>query len=61
MFHSFIVSEDHRNFLRFLWFKNSEMSESMVEYRMKVHIFGNGPFPTVAIYGLRQANLYSEV
>ncbi len=29
MFHGFIVREDHRNFLRFLWFKNNDMSESM--------------------------------
>ncbi len=60
MFHSFIVREDHRNFLRFLWFKNNDMSESIVEYRMKVHVFGNSPSPAVAIYGLRCAALYGE-
>ncbi|XP_016336888.1 uncharacterized protein LOC107684994 [Sinocyclocheilus anshuiensis] len=60
MFHSFIVREDHRNFLCFLWFKNNDMSESMVEYRMKVHVFGNSPSPAVAIYGLRRAALFNE-
>lgn len=32
----------------------------MVEYRMKVHVFGNSPPPTVAIYGLIRAALYGE-
>nr|XP_055053838.1 uncharacterized protein LOC129438965 [Misgurnus anguillicaudatus] len=61
MFHSFVVREDHRNFLRFLWFKNNDMSESMEEYRMKVHVFGNSPSPAVAIYGLRRAALHGEM
>ncbi len=60
MFHSFIVREDNRNFLRFLWFKNNDMSESIVEYRMKIHVFGNSPSPAVAIYVLRCAALYGE-
>lgn len=31
MFHSFIVREDHRDFLRFLWFKDNEPSNEIVE------------------------------
>lgn len=34
MFHSFLVKEDHRNFLRFLWHAGNDLSEPMVEYRM---------------------------
>ncbi len=60
MFHGFVVREDHRNFLRFLWFKNNGMSESMAEYHMKVHVFGNSPSPAIAIYGLRRAAFYGE-
>ena len=41
MFHSFIVQEDHRDFLRFLWYKANDPNQPLVEYRMKVHIFGN--------------------
>ena len=55
MFHSFIVREDNRDFLRFLWFNNNDPSQEIVEYRMKVHVFGNSPSPAVAIYGLRRA------
>lgn len=55
MFHSFTVREDHRNFLRFLWFKDNKPSNEIVEYRMKVHVFGNSLSPAVAIYGLHRA------
>lgn len=55
MFHSFVVREDHRDFLRFLWFKDNKPSNEIVEYRMKVHVFGNSPSPAVAIYGLHRA------
>ena len=43
MFHSFIVGEDNRNFLRFLWFKDNDTTKEAVEYGMNVHIFGNHP------------------
>jgi hypothetical protein len=41
MFPSFIVREDHRNFLRFFWYKDNDPNGEISEYRMKVHIFGN--------------------
>ena len=55
MFYCFLVKEDHRNFLRFLWHKNNILTKEVAEYRMRVHVFGNSPSPAVAIYGLRQA------
>lgn len=55
MFHCFKVREDHRNFLRFLRFRDSDPTKDVIEYRMKVHVFGNSPSPAVAIYRLRQA------
>ncbi|XP_073772958.1 uncharacterized protein [Danio rerio] len=55
MFYGFLVREDDRNFLRFLWFRNNDPSEDIVEYRMRVHVFGNSPSPAVAIYCLRQS------
>ncbi|XP_056006690.1 uncharacterized protein LOC130050517 [Ostrea edulis] len=54
MFHCFQVREDHRNYLRFLWYADNGPKEQLVEYRMRVHIFGNIPSPAVAIYGLRR-------
>lgn len=46
MFHSFVVREDHRNFLRFLRFKDNDN--------------GNRPSPAIAIYGLRQAAIHGD-
>ncbi|XP_040197421.1 uncharacterized protein LOC120930263 [Rana temporaria] len=60
MFHCFLVKKEHRNFLRFLWFKDNDPSKDVTEYRMKVHIFGNSPSPAVAIYGLRRTAQKAE-
>nr|XP_054592946.1 uncharacterized protein LOC129159777 [Nothobranchius furzeri] len=55
MFHCFRVREDHRNFLHFLWHRDNDLNKEVVEYRMKVHVFGNLTSPAVSIYGLRKA------
>lgn len=55
MFYSFVVREDHRDFLRFLWYRDNNPSKDVVEYRMRVHVFGNSPSPAVATYLLRRA------
>ncbi|KAE8608068.1 hypothetical protein XENTR_v10011388 [Xenopus tropicalis] len=54
MFHCFLIREDHRNYLRFLWHRNNDLDEDVIEYRMRVHVFGNSPSPAVATYGLRR-------
>ena len=55
MFHCFVVREDHRDYLRFLWHRDNDPSKYIIEYRMKVHVFGNSPSPAMATYGLRRA------
>ena len=47
MFHSFNVNPKHRDFLRFLWFEGNDPTKPVTEYRMNVHLFGNGPSPAV--------------
>jgi len=54
MFYSFYVQENHRDYLRFLWYEDNKPEKQMVEYRMCVHVFGNSPSPAVATYGLRK-------
>ena len=54
MFHSFHVTPEHRDFLRFLWFKDNDLSKPFTEFQMTVHLFGNGPSPAVATYSLRR-------
>lgn len=55
MFFNFYVHEEDRNFLRFLWFKNNNIDNELVEFRMCVHVFGNSPSPAVATFGLRKS------
>ena len=54
MFHSFRIDPEHRDFLRFLWYENNTPGQRIIEYRMNVHLFGNGPSPPVATFGLRR-------
>lgn len=60
MFDCFIVQEDHRDYLRFLWYEDNDLTKDIVDYRMRVHVFGNSPSPAVAIYGLRMAAREAE-
>ncbi|XP_049341522.1 uncharacterized protein LOC125806060 [Astyanax mexicanus] len=55
MFYCFVVRKDHRDYLRFLWYEDSDFAKNIVEYRMKVHVFGNTPSPAIAIYCMRRA------
>ncbi|XP_068213687.1 uncharacterized protein [Palaemon carinicauda] len=54
MFHCFLLRKDHRNYLRFLWHKDNDIDNGLVEYRMRVHVFGNSTSPAVATLGLRK-------
>jgi hypothetical protein len=54
MFYSFFVNEEHRDFLRFLWFRNNDPQNEVIDYRMKVHLFGNTSSPAVATFGLKK-------
>ena len=45
MFHQFMVSEAHRDLLRFLWWEDGDPSKPTVDYRMKVHLFGAASSP----------------
>ncbi|TKS65719.1 hypothetical protein D9C73_028275 [Collichthys lucidus] len=53
MFYCFVVRSDHRDYLRYLWYEDNDLSKPVVEYRMKVHVFGNTPSPAIAIYCMK--------
>lgn len=55
MFLQFLVAPEHRDFQRFLWWKDNDPTGPLVDYRARCHIFGNKSSPSVAIYGLRKA------
>ena len=54
MFHSFLVQEQHRDLLRFFWYKDNDPNGELTEYRIKVHVFGNTFSPAVATFCLRK-------
>ncbi|XP_038071931.1 uncharacterized protein LOC119740639 [Patiria miniata] len=60
MFHSFLFKEEHRDYLRFLWFKDHDLNGEVLDFRMRVHVFGNCPSPAVAIYGLKRTATEGE-
>ena len=60
MFYSFLVEEKDRDFLRFFWYAENDPSKDLVEYRMRVHVFGNSPSPAVANFGLCKTAEVSE-
>ena len=55
MFNQFHVTKSDSNYLRFFWFKNNKPDEPLIQYRAKVHIFGNKPSPAVANFALKYA------
>ncbi|XP_068691203.1 uncharacterized protein [Montipora foliosa] len=55
MFHQFVVSDEHRDLLRFFWWLNGDPSKEVAEYRMKAHLFGASSSPGCAHFGLRRA------
>ncbi|KAK3750705.1 hypothetical protein QZH41_005748 [Actinostola sp. cb2023] len=54
MFHQFKVEEEHRDFLRFLWWDNGNLQGTPDEYRMTVHLFGAKSSPGCSNYGLKK-------
>ncbi|CAB3980759.1 Hypothetical predicted protein [Paramuricea clavata] len=54
MFHASYVYPPHRDLMRFLWYKDNDKENEIVDYKMTVHIFGNTSSPAVATFGLRR-------
>lgn len=60
MFYCFLVREEDRNFLWFLWFQDNDLVKDVVDSHMKVHVFGNSPSTSVAIHCLNQSFHFSD-
>ncbi|XP_068675533.1 uncharacterized protein [Montipora foliosa] len=55
MFHQVRVNEEHRDYLRFLWWDKGDITKEPEEHRMRVHLFGATSSPGCANLALRQA------
>ncbi|RXN38546.1 hypothetical protein ROHU_001010 [Labeo rohita] len=60
MFHRFHVSQEDRDYLRFLWWENDDTNSEPKEYRMKVHLFGAASSPGCANYGMKYLACQNE-
>jgi len=60
MFRQFMVTKEHRDLLRFLWWLDGDPPKEVGEYRMTVHLFGASSSPGCANFGLRRAADYGE-
>lgn len=54
MFHQVKVPEEDRDFLRFLWWPEGDLTKEVSEFRMTVHLFGAVSSPSCASFALRK-------
>jgi hypothetical protein len=54
MFHQVKVSTDHQNYLRYLWWPDGKLTEDIMHYRMKVHLFGGAWSPSCCNLALKR-------
>jgi hypothetical protein len=43
-----------------LWNRNNDPEQNLIEYQMRVHVFGNNPSPVIATLGLRKVAQKAE-
>ena len=55
MFYCFHLEPKDKDKTRFFWFKDNDSNKELIEYRARVHLFGNSSSPALAIIGLRYA------
>ncbi|XP_022102428.1 uncharacterized protein LOC110985607 [Acanthaster planci] len=55
MFYQVGVTQEHRDALRFVWWRNGGMNACLEVFRMKVHLFGGVWSPSCANYALLRA------
>ena len=61
MFHQFHVNKEHRDYFRFLWWTDGDISRQPSNCRMNVHLFGATSSPGCSNFGLKQiAKDYAE-
>ena len=54
MFYQVRMPEEHRSFLRYLWWKGNNMSNGIVDYEINVYVFGGTSSPSCSNYALRR-------
>lgn len=60
MFHQFKVKEEDRDYLRFYWWENGDITKTPVQYRMTLHLFGAASSPGCSNFGLKKTATDNE-
>ena len=54
IFHQVKVPKDQCSFLKFLWWDNSDPGKEIIDYEMKVHVFGGASSSACSNFALRR-------
>ena len=60
MYFQIPVADEHRILLRFLWWKDGDMSKEIIDHEMCVHVFGGISSGACSNYPLRRAAIENE-
>ena len=54
MFYQMTVPEEQRKYLRFFWWKDSDLDKDVVDYEMTAQVFGGVSSPSCSNYALKK-------
>ena len=57
MFFQVLVSDDHRNLLRFRWWQDGDLRKEPVDHEICVHVFGGTSSPSCSNYVLKRTSI----
>ena len=60
VFFQIFVANEHRSLLRFLWWKDGNMSKEIIDHEMCVHVFGGVSSGACSNYALRRTAIENE-
>ena len=60
MYFQILVADEHRSLLRFLWWKDGDMSKEIIDHEICVHVFGGVSSGACSNYALRRTAIENE-
>ena len=60
MYVQILVADEHRSLLRFLWWKDGDMSKEIIDHEICVHVFGGVSSGACSNYALRRMAIENE-
>ena len=60
MYFQILVADEHRSLLRFLWWKDGDISKEIIDHGMCVHVFGSVSSGACSNYALRRTAIEIE-